>query len=519
MYRVVIVDDNDVVLRSLSSTVEWKRLDCMIVGTCASGRDALVLIKQTDPHIVISDIRMPGLSGLELAQRTREECPEREVILITGFDEFEYARAAIKLGVVDFLLKPLDNEEIEAAVSRARRRIADREQQGDTADELRQSAEEAEQRLHVAGRLAREKAIGDLANGMCPTPEQAEAYAHSVGLSLPRFRVMAAFVRGPYSAHEPVLAARRQDIYDVVTAMERLYETQLHPSVLTESIVFLERVGSSSTSHDSSDTPRLLADRLSSQEHLPKFVLGASNLHTGMHQVHGAYAEAAEAAAESFFSSGTVFAFSATRQTIAASVPLIDARIREFESSLSVQCVRDRQINDLDAILEQISAARSLGFAYVRRQLDRLRGILLSRQMRSEDALAPVESFDECRRLLHHLTRSLASESPAGDEDLSSRTQRMMRFILAHYAEKISIDDLAANMELSTSQVARALKRELGRGFTQVLNETRIRKAIELLQTTNAKAYEIAPAVGIDSYAYFCQVFKKYSGRSPRDFR
>jgi two-component system response regulator YesN len=119
MYKIAVFDDNPLVLKSITSTIDWNKLDCVIAGTAENGNDAYKILREKRVDIVISDIKMPGIDGLALVQKISGMGLHTKIILITGFHEFELARQAVHLGVFDMLTKPLSNDSIFTSVSRA----------------------------------------------------------------------------------------------------------------------------------------------------------------------------------------------------------------------------------------------------------------------------------------------------------------------------------------------------------------------------------------------------------------
>ncbi len=116
MYRVVLVDDERLILRGLSTVVPWAELGCEVAGTAHDGADGLEQIRKIRPDIVLTDIRMPNMDGLTMLAAIRSEFPEIQMSVLTAYRDFEYARQAITLGVCRYLLKPSDLEELKDAV-------------------------------------------------------------------------------------------------------------------------------------------------------------------------------------------------------------------------------------------------------------------------------------------------------------------------------------------------------------------------------------------------------------------
>ena len=122
MLKVVIADDEARILSLIRLLPDWDALGMEVAGTAANGLEALALIEREKPDILITDIRMPGCQGLELIERARRAVPDIEIIIISGYAHFEYAQTAIKLGVGDYLLKPIKKDELTATLSKLAQR-------------------------------------------------------------------------------------------------------------------------------------------------------------------------------------------------------------------------------------------------------------------------------------------------------------------------------------------------------------------------------------------------------------
>lgn len=117
MIKVLIVDDEFRVCQLICNLIDWGSLDMQIIGVAHNGIEARELARETVPDLVITDIRMPGCTGLELVEQLREIYRSVSFIIISGYTNFEYTRLAIQYGVSDYLLKPIDKEELLATVT------------------------------------------------------------------------------------------------------------------------------------------------------------------------------------------------------------------------------------------------------------------------------------------------------------------------------------------------------------------------------------------------------------------
>ena len=123
MYRVVLVDDEHLIVEGLSKVVKWESLGCQVVGTASDGREGLALIRQEKPDMVLTDIRMPNMDGLTMLAALQSEFPQMQVTVLTAYRDFDYAQRAINLGVCRYLLKPSKMNELEEAIRTMKERL------------------------------------------------------------------------------------------------------------------------------------------------------------------------------------------------------------------------------------------------------------------------------------------------------------------------------------------------------------------------------------------------------------
>ncbi|MBC8062857.1 MAG: response regulator [Clostridiaceae bacterium] len=119
MFKVLIIDDEEIIREGLRTVIDWKSLECKVIGEAVDGDEGLEMVSSTEPDIVFTDIRMPGLNGLEMISKIKEYKNECKIIILTGFRDFEYAQQAVKLGAFRFLLKPTNTQEIILSIQEA----------------------------------------------------------------------------------------------------------------------------------------------------------------------------------------------------------------------------------------------------------------------------------------------------------------------------------------------------------------------------------------------------------------
>ena len=122
MLKVLVVDDESVVRKGIVLGVNWASMGCIVAGEASNGEEGLAAVKRYNPNLIITDVRMPKMDGLQMVRELRAQGCRAYVILLTAYIDFEYARTALQLGAVDYLLKPFRDQELAAAIDRIRQR-------------------------------------------------------------------------------------------------------------------------------------------------------------------------------------------------------------------------------------------------------------------------------------------------------------------------------------------------------------------------------------------------------------
>lgn len=129
MYKVVVVEDETMARKGIILTIDWSALGCVVVGEAANGEEGAALVARLAPDIVVTDVKMPRMDGVEMIAKLRGEGCAAKFIILTAYSDFKYAQSALRLGVSDYLLKPLKDGELEEAVRHIQGQEQDREAQ------------------------------------------------------------------------------------------------------------------------------------------------------------------------------------------------------------------------------------------------------------------------------------------------------------------------------------------------------------------------------------------------------
>ena len=155
MYKVVLVDDEELIIEGMKQLVDWESLGCRIEGAAYDGDEALDIINETEPDIIITDIRMPSMNGLEMIDHVKEQFPDVVIMIMSGYSDFEYAQKALEKGAACYMLKPVLEKDLRERILQAVKKLDEKRLQ-------KQKEEEATVRLYHLKRGAKENFLRKL---------------------------------------------------------------------------------------------------------------------------------------------------------------------------------------------------------------------------------------------------------------------------------------------------------------------------------------------------------------------
>ena len=123
MYTVIVAEDEERIRRGIVKNVKWESAGFRVIGEAENGADALEMVEQLEPDLLITDIRMPFINGIELARQIREVRPAVQIMFLSGYDDFSYAQEAIQYNIISYLLKPISAEELEKELNKVRKKL------------------------------------------------------------------------------------------------------------------------------------------------------------------------------------------------------------------------------------------------------------------------------------------------------------------------------------------------------------------------------------------------------------
>jgi two-component system response regulator YesN len=525
-YTVFLVEDEIVARESMRDNIPWDESGFALVGEAADGEAALPLICESRPDIVVSDIRMPFMDGLELAKALRTLSPATKVLFLSGHDEFAYLKAAIALSAADYLLKPVTPGDMVEALRKTALLIEEEREARAKLEALQRSSEEGR-------RAMSERFLYDLAYGAVGASD-ALAIAMELGLDLVAKYYCAAVVviegaqGGGQAAYSEYLRAE--------WIAREFLEAKAGALVFRRGPKELAAIfkGEAAEGFEAGCVAALESLRAEVERQSGCTVsAGVGGVKDRLHGIARSGSEAETAASYRYlFGEGRVVLYEealrlsggralggalapgsiartlregTAGEAAAAAAALADA----LEAPGSRGLYRDYAIADL--LLSAAQLVQELGGD----------AELLLPSLGDAEAASRSPSPESVRALiLDVVERTLAFREGRREDKYGDLVRRAKRLVEEHFSDPdLSLGSIAEQVCMSPSHFSAVFSQETGSTFTETLSRARIDRAKTLLRTTSQRSSEIAAAVGFRDPHYFSYAFKRREGMTPQEFR
>ncbi len=523
LYRIMVVDDEAEVRQGIARKIDWAALGFEIVADAENGVEALEKAENLELDVVLTDIKMPFMDGLRLGAELARRKPNLKLIIFSGFDEFELAKEAIKLNVVEYVLKPVNAEELSDILRRVKgtldREIAQRRNIDQLTQDYRRSLP-----------LMREKFLHDLLRApMAPAEVARQSELHALSVRDGRYKTVAVCNvdlrpdRPPTIAAELVSVSVRQMLDDALRGRCR---REIFPSVT--SVI----VASSWDKDPVEELMSLLGEVCDECSHIFNVAVtaGIGRPRERLEDLHLSYAEA-RAAVEYKLVAGT------GKAIYIQDMERTDLDIRDPDPFRVQKLLSAIKFGTREQIAFQVSQLLEEGGESWSAQARLLSGLgtlipLIQRYEleegemlgRREDWLELLRGEVSAQRVQDWLLEVCVRMSGRLSQERISAAKRLVEeaksYIRSRYGDSsLSVEQLCQRLHISQSYFSTIFKQEGGMSCVQYLTDVRMEKAAELLRTTDEKTYLVAAAVGYEEPNYFSYVFKKKFGVSPSQYR
>lgn len=519
-YKVFLVEDEIVAREGIRDNVDWASAGFSFCGEAPDGELALPLIEKTQPDVIITDIKMPFMDGLQLSKIVREQMPWVKIIILSGHDEFEYAQSAIKLGVTEYLLKPINAEEIHNVLQSVASEL-------DQESEKRENLKQLQSQIKDILTLQKERLLLQLVVGGVSSSEAIEQ-CRQIGLDIiaPQYLVILIKVQ-LCSDNGHVDFAKYHQIQQVVGEL-----IDMHPGAfftqksVEELLLIMNGDNAEALKQDGLFLANLIQQDIEGMG--CRVSVGVGNVQQRLTDIYLSFAAA-------------LTAVNSPNSSVSTNEPDLYnlADMLELDQTAVTQFLKSGLMIEFDRFFAQqllpVSQA-SLNSNLIKHYFF-VDVILTAVQFITDlggdaSAIIPVmdnmESFLVNIKTLTQIKESLrdlfaATLSFRNNQAQYEKTKLIFDakdFIDAHFTDpNLLLHEVAATVNLSPSHFSVVFGRETGESFKDYLTRVRIDRAKELLRTTNMKCSEVAYQSGYNDPHYFSYVFRKNTGLPPQQYR
>lgn len=531
LYRIMLVDDEEEVRKAMIRKMDWGQLGFTVAGDAENGEDALEKLDLLEPDVVMTDIRMPYMDGLTLVARIREKYPFIKILIFSGYDDFEYAKQAIKYRVTEYILKPVNGEELAEILKRVRISLDEEIKQRRNISMLQESYEKSLPML-------REVFLNDLVSrgadlsGVAPKLKE-----YGVDI-LDARKWLAAVIHV-----EQVEQAEEQELYRhqelIPISVRKLVEDHLKTYgrfTVFNSAEGITLIAAVDGNNSETGLITLLEDTCKESRRILgiSITVGVGYSCDTLQEIRRSYQTAVDALGyRAIVGCGrTIYIndmepvnrgklqFGAGEEAELTAVIKFGTKdqIGETLRELAVR-MDDAKVHDNQYQVYMLTIVNCL--IRLMQQYD----LKMSGMFDSEDHYADIikricrrESFAE--EMIPIACRMNEALNQARDNTTRKVIVEAKKYIQENYADpELSVDVLCRHLHMSSAYFSTVFKKETGQTYVNYLTEVRLQKAEELLEQTDDKTYEIAQKVGYQEQNYFSYVFKKKYGISPTKYR
>ncbi len=532
MYKILIVDDEELVRKAIVAKLDWAGIGFSEVEQAEDGEEALEIALKFKPHIVLTDIRMPFMDGLELAERLRTRLPQTKVIILSGHDEFEYAQEAIKAGVLDYILKPVHAAGLKELMEKAKLLL-------DHEFEEKEKLYKLKIQLHQSLPLLRDKFLISLVNNSVHERELEKKLEYLE-------------IQFPYQSF--IVCVSEIDNLNVLAENSSAEDTEL--LMFSFLNISSELIGSSGIVFNDFNSRQIILYNFP-QEKEPS---GIDNLYSIL-----------EAIRENFSKYFNVTITTGIGRVVGSPKDLhasYNDALHVLDYKIVMGKNRIYDIRDLgfrkqemyypiNSINELLSKIKLESVEAVSEYTEKFFGGLMDRknitpdnikiimselingaqkiimEMKDEskehenidfgiyEEIGKYKTLEEMKPVVFHYLAGINKTIHAARNSRNLHIiNKAKQFIHNSYKQDdLSLNQIAALVSVSPGYLSILFRKETNQTFIEYLTLVRMEKAKELLKTSSLKSYEVAYNVGFSDPHYFSMSFKKYTGVTPSDYK
>ena len=508
MYKLLIVDDEYQTRRGLCELLDWEAMNITVVADASDGDEALPLLEELHPDILLTDVRMHRMDGLELARKARQLLPGIGIVFISGYSDAEYLRDALHVGASDYIYKPIHLDELQNTMKRL-------------TDRLSQQAE-TRMLLEKSKPLLAERFLRSWFQGLMDDKQSIRSKMDLIGLHFPEEGGIFAAVFQPEWQTFPENGQAENCQITLETCVRSGMENIL---TCAEENGIIALISAANYPKAEQLEEKLIAIRNQAQTEIATpVVVGVSQWHEDWLDAPVAVQEAMHALAHQAFPKETrVLFYEGEPSPLQPAGMLLDGDLLE-------RYVLSGNIDMVNQMLDELIKKTSSDAQHSRK-------LLMSAMLRADLALQQqgldvLDSLSFCKQAMNYqsvfaiknalssmLQKACAAITQRKTQAYSPVVERVLDIIRTDYAEHLSVNAIAERVHYSPAHLSTLFRKETGITLSEAILRTRLTVAMDLLRTTLEPVSVVAGRAGYADVQYFSRVFKQFTGFTPLEYR
>ncbi|MEN6313141.1 MAG: response regulator [Clostridiaceae bacterium] len=533
MFTMIIVDDERYVIDGLLKFVDWSGIGIEVADTALNGEDGAEKIRQKNPDIVMTDISMPVMDGIEMIKVINNEGIKPKIVILTGYSEFEYAREAMKYGAADYILKPSMPDEISETMKKV-------------VNICKEERVRQEQERHIREQLKQsmpamiEKFLEELFEGSIKSEQVLKEKTDFLGLDFcnKSFRVLTLQIDSYDSFMERFKEIDRQFVkFSILTmACDHLgvKNTYLNFKEKNSNILLTDMEEAHNQIDDEQITEKLteLIERCRRMYGI-SISIGLGEQVCELSRIRESYQQSRESLKyKMYFGNGKVIFYADIIHT-----QLVTPVLQLYDRNMLIDGLKMRSLPMvLECIDDMFAKIRSQGcvrFDYLKTALFEMMGTVsltlyqIGEKMPHDfvngktpwDVIENKGTVDEIQNYLKDFFQIILSATGQKVNQRNARiVEQIIDYIKENYDKNISLNELSKRIYLTPNYMSNIFSQQAGHNFMDHLAQYRIEKAKELINQGKYKIYQIGEMVGYKNPDYFRKIFREYTGVSPSEY-
>ena len=530
MLKVFLAEDEFVIREGIKNNINWGAHGYDFCGEAGDGEVAYSMIQKERPDILITDIRMPFMDGLTLSRLVKAEFPNTEIILLTGYEDFEYAKEAIRIGVASYLSKPISGDNLLAEIDAVAKRIIEKNREREVA---RRYEEDMKERVE----LEKQDLFRDLVTGRREINYIINASRKlSIDLLAPFYNIVLVKV---WSIKHDVSEYSQS----VVSVEEKIPELALKYGAISfdmnlEGKALLFR-GKTKEELDSNiaECLRQMQELFSQNDHI-RYFGGVGQVVERINDIPVSFNWASRAYAHIYLSEECNFLVGSEEKLNPHldNVILSEVDPKHIDRKLIKEFLRKGDVSETEFFMREFfnGMGKNAMKSTMLRQYIAMDIYFCVTEFVESELLLPKDSVEEliptaelmadedstCEYLYNLMDKAITLRNENSIGQYREAVREVINYIDEHYAEDdLSLNQLAAHVNFSPNHLSAVFRQETGQTFIKYLTDYRLDKAKELLTSTSKKSNEIGLLVGYKDPHYFSYLFKKTQGVTTTQYR